>query len=65
MTGTEMSSGADANKEFLAQRAARIPLRRLGAVQDAADVVAFLLSDEASYVTGQVVGVDGGLNDSL
>lgn len=39
----------------------RIPLGRLGQAKDVAAVVAFLASDEASYVTGQVVEVSGGL----
>lgn len=40
---------------------ARIGLRRLGKAEEVAKVVAFLASDEASYITGQVVAVDGGL----
>lgn len=38
----------------------RTPMRRLGEPQEIADVVAFLLSDAASYVTGEIVTVDGG-----
>jgi 3-oxoacyl-[acyl-carrier protein] reductase len=41
---------------------AAIPLRELGYPKDVANAVAFLVSDEASYITGQVIGVDGGLN---
>lgn len=38
-----------------------IPLGRFGTVEDVADVVAFLASDNSKYVTGQVINVDGGL----
>lgn len=39
----------------------KVPLRRPGTAQDMADAIAFLLSDKASYITGQVIKVDGGL----
>jgi len=39
----------------------RIPLGSLGTPQDVAEAVAFLASDEARYITGQVLGVDGGM----
>ncbi|MHC5111392.1 MAG: 3-oxoacyl-[acyl-carrier-protein] reductase [Planctomycetota bacterium] len=39
-----------------------IPMGRFGAVEEIASVVAYLASEEASYVTGQVVVVDGGLH---
>jgi 3-oxoacyl-[acyl-carrier protein] reductase len=42
-----------------------IPLRRLGTAREIGDVVAFLCSPRASYVTGTVVAVDGGLVRSL
>ena len=41
--------------------AARIPLKRLGTPDDIAAAVAFLASDEASYITGQVLAVNGGM----
>jgi 3-oxoacyl-[acyl-carrier protein] reductase len=43
------------------QVSARYPLRRLGVPQDIAGAVAFLLSAEASWITGQTVVIDGGV----
>jgi 3-oxoacyl-[acyl-carrier protein] reductase len=44
-----------------AELIARTPLGRFGTVEEIADAVAFLASDEARYITGQVLAVDGGL----
>jgi 3-oxoacyl-[acyl-carrier protein] reductase len=38
-----------------------IPLNRMGTPEDVANAVAFLVSDNASYITGQVINVDGGM----
>ena len=56
---TDMTAGLDAAaRDALA---GRIPAGRLGAPEDVAAAVAFLASDEASYITGQIVGVNGGM----
>ncbi|MBO7683903.1 MAG: 3-oxoacyl-[acyl-carrier-protein] reductase [Kiritimatiellae bacterium] len=47
--------------EVKKQYAETIPLRRFGEAGDVADAVAWLASDAAAYVTGQVIGVNGGM----
>ncbi|MEM9687479.1 MAG: SDR family oxidoreductase [Bacteroidota bacterium] len=49
----------DAKKEKMA---ARHPLKRVGTAKDIANTAVFLLSDSASWITGQVIGVDGGIS---
>lgn len=38
-----------------------IPLKRMGTVQDVANVIKFLASEDSSYITGQVINIDGGM----
>ncbi len=56
---TDMTAGLPAGAAEELKK--RIPLGRLGTADDVADVVTFLASTEASYVTGQVIPVDGGM----
>ena len=49
------------SEELRSQVLARVPMGRLGTPEDIAGLVAFLCSDEAGYITGQVIRVDGGL----
>jgi 3-oxoacyl-[acyl-carrier protein] reductase len=56
---TEMTAGMP--PEALAQMKDRTPLGRLGAPEEVAALYAFLASDDAAFINGQVIGVDGGL----
>lgn len=49
----------ESDGEKIEQRIGRIALGRLGTPQDVADAVSFLASDRASYISGQILGVDG------
>lgn len=53
---TDMTYGLD-----LSQMVKMIPLGRMGTSEEVAGTVRFLLSDEASYITGQVISINGGL----
>jgi NAD(P)-dependent dehydrogenase (short-subunit alcohol dehydrogenase family) len=48
-------------EKFLEMATAMVPLGRAGTPDDIAGVVAFLISDDASYITGQIIGVNGGM----
>ncbi|HNS03093.1 MAG TPA: beta-ketoacyl-ACP reductase [Anaerolineae bacterium] len=48
-------------EKVLADMAARVPLRRMGEPRDIANAYLFLASDEASYISGEVLRVDGGI----
>ncbi len=57
---TRLSSNAKKNEDRARGIMERLPLKRWGAAEEVADVIAFLLSKEARYVNGSVYNVDGG-----
>jgi len=59
MVETDMTRAVDEKTQV--DWAAQIPLGRLGRVDDVAAAVCFLASDEASYITGHVLAVNGGM----
>ena len=57
---TAMMAGVNANPEAMDMVMSRTPLKRIGTPREIGDVVAFLASDKASYITGETIYVDGG-----
>lgn len=57
---TDMMAGINANPAAMEAVISRTPMRRVGEAREIADVVAFLCSPKASYVTGETIYVDGG-----
>jgi len=49
-------------EELYAEMAAKVPLGRIGEAEEYADLVAFLVSDRAAYITGTAVNIDGGMS---
>jgi len=64
LTRSEMTDDMFANKELMAKFMERIPLGRAAEAEDIADVIAFLGSDDARFITGVNLPVDGGLSAS-
>ena len=64
MTATDMNKSVWSVPEKVAPFIERIPMDRIGQVEDSARAVLFLASDDAGYITGQVLCVDGGVTAS-
>ncbi|MEY4135651.1 MAG: 3-oxoacyl-[acyl-carrier-protein] reductase FabG [Bacteroidota bacterium] len=62
LTQTPLAQGLLNSPEKAEAAAKRHPLQRIGQAADMAAIAHFLLSDQASWITGQVIGVDGGLS---
>ena len=61
MPGNIMTEGMDtAGEDYIRRMAATIPMKKLGTVEDIAYAALYFASDEAGYVTGQTIVVDGG-----
>jgi len=60
LTRTPLAARLTGNEAMAKAIAALHPIQRLGEADDAAALAALLLSDEAGWITGQVIGVDGG-----
>lgn len=57
---TAMMESVNADSEAMEKVMSRTPLKRMGTPREIGDVVAFLVSDKASYITGETIYVDGG-----
>ena len=62
LTDTPLASRLLSGDSKREAAAARHPLKRSGTPEDIASMAAYLISDQASWITGQVIGVDGGLS---
>ena len=62
LVDTPLASRLLSNDRKQEMMAARHPLKRVGKAEDIAAAAAFLLSEESSWMTGQIIGVDGGLS---
>jgi 3-oxoacyl-[acyl-carrier protein] reductase len=63
LTATKLTAKITGNETALKFSTAMHALGRVGKAEDVAQMVEFLLSDKATFITGQVIGVDGGLSN--
>jgi NAD(P)-dependent dehydrogenase (short-subunit alcohol dehydrogenase family) len=63
LSDTALATQLLSTDEKRSASAKRHPLQRVGTADDSAHLVEFLLSDKSSWITGQIIGVDGGLGN--
>ena len=61
LTDTPLAANLLNTEEKKETEGKRHPLQRVGTAEEMAQLVSFLLSDNSSWITGQVIGVDGGM----
>jgi NAD(P)-dependent dehydrogenase (short-subunit alcohol dehydrogenase family) len=62
LTDTPLANKLINNESKLEANANKHPLKRIGTVEDIANAAAFLISDKSSWITGQIIHVDGGIS---
>ncbi len=62
ITNTPLASKLLSNEQKIEANAERHPLKKIGTPEQIAGLASFLLSDEASWITGQIITVDGGIS---
>lgn len=60
VTRSDMSAPITGNEDIVRTDVTSVPLGRIGEAEEVANLIHFLASPAGSYVTGQVIGVDGG-----
>ncbi|MFK7114234.1 SDR family oxidoreductase [Flavobacterium oreochromis] len=63
LTSTKLSASFLATPEKIEAAAKRHPLQNIGDPNDIAKMIVFLLSDSAAWITGQIIGIDGGMSN--
>lgn len=62
LTDTTLAKKLLANEKKKEIMSNKHPMKRVGQAEDIANIAQFLLSDNSSWITGQVIGVDGGMS---
>jgi NAD(P)-dependent dehydrogenase (short-subunit alcohol dehydrogenase family) len=62
LTDTKLAGKLTSTPEKIEAIAQKHPMKRIGNVQDVANYAAFIISEEASWVTGQILHLDGGMS---